>query len=210
MRAFLLEHKVLNVIQIVNLTKYIEVPVTANFTENRWKMAAQKILVWRITSLKKVVFLDADFVFIKNPDYVFNLSTLVGMRDDCGNKEIKLNSGFFSLFPSTSTFDELMILFARPGGWPNGDQQLIYYYFKTRGLTLLPETHYFLPWCCEFYNTPDVRGVHFTFSRLDVNRHLLSPEYQFSGRVSPEEQNCTYPFFELWRNSYLRANEQLK
>jgi hypothetical protein len=50
-------------------------------THWRWQHAMSKLRLWELTDWETIVFVDADFVFLKNPDRLFKvLEKKKGMR----------------------------------------------------------------------------------------------------------------------------------
>ncbi|ORX93885.1 protein GYG-1, isoform c [Basidiobolus meristosporus CBS 931.73] len=87
-----------------------------------------KLHTWRLTQYRKVVFLDADTLPLRNVDELFELEAEFSACPDAGWPDC-FNSGVFVCSPSQKTYDELIQLASTEGSFDGGDQGLLNVYF---------------------------------------------------------------------------------
>ncbi|KAI9309698.1 glycogenin [Cunninghamella echinulata] len=88
-----------------------------------------KIHVWKLTQYKKVVFLDADTLPLKNVDELFERPNFSAAHD-CGWPDT-FNSGVFVTEPSESDYQALKKMAIENGSFDGGDQGLLNKYFSS-------------------------------------------------------------------------------
>ncbi|KAK9765002.1 glycogenin glucosyltransferase [Basidiobolus ranarum] len=88
-----------------------------------------KIHLWRLTQYRKIVFLDADTLPLRNVDELFELKADFSACPDAGWPDC-FNSGVFVCTPSQETYEELVHLAATEGSFDGGDQGLLNLYFN--------------------------------------------------------------------------------
>ena len=170
-----------------------------------------KIRLWQLTQFKKVVFLDADTLVLRNIDDLFERPELSACPDagwpDC------FNSGVFVAEPSESTFNRLLQFAYQNGSFDGGDQGLLNGFFSdwstaspqhripfTYNLTINASYSY-APAFARFQN--DVKVVHF------IGAHKPWNFYRFAdGNVVPrgDSSNVNLEFIRAW----WRIREQLE
>lgn len=83
-----------------------------------------KLHVFRLTSYRKLIYLDADILPLRPTSHLFRLSSSLAAVPDVGWPDI-FNSGFFVLEPSETRFNEIMEVVKRKGSWDGGDQGVL-------------------------------------------------------------------------------------
>lgn len=162
-----------------------------------------KLHLWRLTQFKKVVFLDADTLVIKNIDDLFEREEFSACADsgwpDC------FNSGVFVASPSEETFKSLCDSAVREGSFDGGDQGLLNSHFSdwstgpssrripfTYNLTVNASYSY-APAFARFRN--DLKVVHFIGNQKPWTFYRLS-----DGSVVPHGEQSNLEFIQLWWN----------
>ena len=91
-----------------------------------------KLSVWQLTAYRRVVFLDADTLVIKNIDKLFSypeFSAAPNLYDSLEDIH-RLNSGVFVATPDEATHAAMMLRLDEPGVfWRRTDQTLLEHYF---------------------------------------------------------------------------------
>ncbi len=143
-----------------------------------------KLRLWQLTDYKRVVFLDADAIVVKNIDDLFKRNefdaapNLYETMEDMN----RLNSGVFVARPDLATYDDMLTSLDIPGVfWRRTDQTFLESYFPDwRGLpytdNCLQYVYFNLP---ELWQWDKIRVVHYQYEKpweADHNkRHLLQP-----------------------------------
>eukprot|EP00931_Biecheleriopsis_adriatica_P055283 TRINITY_DN32635_c0_g1_i1.p1 TRINITY_DN32635_c0_g1~~TRINITY_DN32635_c0_g1_i1.p1 ORF type:complete len:377 (+),score=60.16 TRINITY_DN32635_c0_g1_i1:41-1171(+) len=127
-----------NLVRCMNLTLVV-VPLMSNLdaTKPTWTGVYSKLSVFRLAA-KRVVFLDADTVVLKNIDDLFSvpLDYRFNAAVDMGYKT-SFNSGVLVLEPSSKFYEDLAEFAAEnpkiPEPWfDGGDQGMLNYYFRDK------------------------------------------------------------------------------
>ena len=119
-----------------------------------------KLHAWTLTQYRKCVFLDADVMFLKPADELFDREELSAVPDigwpDC------FNSGVFVFVPSLDTFDGLTQLLADEGSFDGGDQGLLNQFFS------------------DWFSAQDTRRRHlsFIYNMTLTGAYTYSPAYK--------------------------------
>lgn len=162
-----------------------------------------KLHLWRLSQFKKVVFLDADTLVLKNIDDLFEREEFSACADsgwpDC------FNSGVFVAAPNEETFKSLCDLAKREGSFDGGDQGLLNSYFSnwstgpssrripfTYNLTVNASYSY-APAFARFKN--DLKVVHFIGNQKPWTFYRLS-----DGSVVPHGEQSNLEFVQMWWN----------
>ncbi|CAH8251638.1 unnamed protein product [Arabidopsis lyrata] len=101
----------------------IRSPFSKKRSYNEWNYS--KLRVWQVTDYDKLVFIDADFIIVKNIDYLFFYPQLSA----AGNNKVMFNSGVMVLEPSACLFEDLMLKSFKIGSYNGGDQGFLNEYF---------------------------------------------------------------------------------
>ncbi|KTW31448.1 hypothetical protein T552_00090 [Pneumocystis carinii B80] len=87
-----------------------------------------KIHVWNQEKFKKIIYLDADTICLRNIDELFDLDTDFAAAPDVGWPDI-FNSGVFVTKPNISVYNSLLSLSKNNISFDGGDQGLLNFYF---------------------------------------------------------------------------------
>ncbi|XP_010458168.1 PREDICTED: putative UDP-glucuronate:xylan alpha-glucuronosyltransferase 5 [Camelina sativa] len=101
----------------------IRSPFSKKRSYNEWNYS--KLRVWQVTDYDKLVFIDADFIIVKNIDYLFFYPQLSA----AGNNKFLFNSGVMVLEPSACLFEDLMLKAFKIESYNGGDQGFLNEYF---------------------------------------------------------------------------------
>ena len=135
-----------------------------------------KLALWKLTEYRRVVFLDADTLVVRNIDKLF------GYPEFCAAPNLyetladmhRLNSGVFVAKPCAATFDAMLAQLDAPGVfWRRTDQTFLERYF--------PDWHG-LPYTCNalqylYFNLPQlwrwksIRVVHYQYEKPWQENH---------------------------------------
>ncbi|KAL6506335.1 hypothetical protein OROGR_024516 [Orobanche gracilis] len=85
-------------------------------TYNEWNYS--KLRIWELIEYDKLIFIDTDFVILRNTDEFFDYPQLSAV----GNNKHLFNSGFMLVEPSTCMFRNLMKQRFRVSSYNGGDQ----------------------------------------------------------------------------------------
>ncbi|KAL1192942.1 putative UDP-glucuronate:xylan alpha-glucuronosyltransferase 5 [Cardamine amara subsp. amara] len=107
----------------LRLVARIRSPFSKKGSYNEWNYS--KLRVWQVTDYDKLVFIDADFIIVKNIDYLFSYPQLSA----AGNNRVLFNSGVMVLEPSACLFEDLMLKSFKIGSYNGGDQGFLNEYF---------------------------------------------------------------------------------
>ena len=152
-----------------------------------------KLALWRLTEYRRVVFLDADTLVVKNID------KLLGYPEFCGAPNLyetladmhRLNSGVFVAAPDSATYDAMLERLDVPGAfWRRTDQTFLERYF--------PDWHG-LPYTCNalqylYFNLPamwrweSIRVVHY--------------QYEKPWQADHPKAEALRPLIDLWHTVY--------
>ena len=80
--------------------------------------------MFRLTSYRKLIFLDADILPLRPLSHLFRLSSSFAAVPDVGWPDI-FNSGFLVLDPSEDKFTATMNIVRSKGSWDGGDQGVL-------------------------------------------------------------------------------------
>eukprot|EP01099_Mayorella_cantabrigiensis_P005999 TRINITY_DN4912_c0_g6_i1.p1 TRINITY_DN4912_c0_g6~~TRINITY_DN4912_c0_g6_i1.p1 ORF type:complete len:248 (-),score=30.22 TRINITY_DN4912_c0_g6_i1:194-937(-) len=181
------------------------------FSHEKWKKAFTKIRIWSMVQFTRLIWIDSDFLILKNLDDLFNATKYPLSEDfhiyvlpdliDCEQESPFLNSGLMVIEPNISIFEAFITKANKlsPQGkpiYPN-DQFLIYQYFFDK-LTFLDEIFGTAIWRCACNNINfqknRVRAIHFTTFWIEFDK-LASAGY-FSSQVWKEE--CAKEYYDEW------------
>jgi len=203
----------LNVLQVINITKFI--PVSSKFKPAagaRWITALSKLLIWKLTQFKKLIWIDSDAYFYSNADDMFQLPELTGQQNydaSCPpNPKVDLNSGVLVLEPNINTYKGLLYMFENSNNsWHGGDQELIGTYFSSLSkLHISSKQVNTMVYCCwqTWWNETLIKTIHFTQSRLYTNE-LLKQDITFPYTRYPGRESCEIKFNTLWKKLHYKA-----
>ena len=152
-----------------------------------------KLALWRLTNYRRVVFLDADTLVVKNIDKLF------GYPEFCAAPNLyetladmhRLNSGVFVAEPNTATYEAMLQRLDRPGVfWDRTDQTFLQsYYPDWHGL---PYTYNALQYL--YFNLPklwrwdSIKVVHYQYEKPWQKDHPKAPALQ--------------PLIDLWQSVF--------
>jgi len=168
-----------------------------------------KLQLWRLSGYRKVVFLDADTLVVKNIDKLFGypqFSAAPNLYETLADMH-RLNSGVFVAVPSTATYDAMLRALDAPGAfWRRTDQTFLESYFPDwHGLpytyNALQYLYFNLP---QLWHWPSIRVIHYQYEKPwqkdHPKRHLLKPlidlwQAVFDGKPVPRElaDPCALP-----------------
>lgn len=155
-----------------------------------------KLRAWEFCEFKKIVFLDADTVVVRNIDALFDYPSFSAAPNlYAGLVDFhRINSGVFVCAPSARIFRRMLASLDAPGAfWPRTDQTFLETFFSQGGHPPLGLPHFFntlqyvwfnLP---EMWSWPDIHVIHYQFEkpwdeasfrtspRSRVRRRLLAP-----------------------------------
>ena len=129
-----------------------------------------KLSLWKLNEFKKVVFLDADVIVIRNIDRLFDYPegcaapNLYESLDDFN----RMNSGVFVAQPSDITFTKMFHALDYPEAyWPRTDQTFLQFYWKNwHGLPYIYNALQYL-----YFNIPSlwrwdsIRVIHYQYEK---------------------------------------------
>ena len=143
-----------------------------------------KLALWQLTEYRRVVFLDADTLVVRNIDKLF------GYPEFCAAPNLyetladmhRLNSGVFVAKPSAATFDAMLAQLDAPGVfWRRTDQTFLeHYYPDWHGLpytfNALQYLYFNLP---QLWHWQSIRVIHYQYEKPwqenHAKAHLLKP-----------------------------------
>lgn len=143
-----------------------------------------KLRLWQLAEYRKLAFIDADAVAVKNIDRLLDYPELVAAPNvyETLTDFHRMNSGVFVAAPSARTYDQMLQQLDRPGVfWRRTDQTFLQSYWSDwHGL---PYTYNTLQYV--FFNLPDlwnweqIRLVHYQYEKPWMadhpKRQLLEP-----------------------------------
>ncbi|KAF2686109.1 glycosyltransferase family 8 protein [Lentithecium fluviatile CBS 122367] len=128
--------------------------------------AFTKIALWRQTRFRKIVYLDADVVALKNLDELFAIEPPFAAAPDIGWPDA-FNTGVMVLTPNMGEFWALQTMAAAGDSFDGADQGLLNQYYENRNWHRLNFTYNCTPnaqyqWEPAYrYHKRDIRAVHF-------------------------------------------------
>lgn len=152
-----------------------------------------KLEAWRLGAYRRVVFLDADTLAVRNIDKLFGypeFSAAPNLYESLADMH-RLNSGVFVAEPSEATFDALLARLETPGAfWRRTDQTLLEAHF--------PDWHG-LPYT---YNT--LQYLYFNLPALWRWASIRVVHYQYEKPWQPNHPKAALlrPLIELWQAVY--------
>lgn len=174
-----------------------------------------KLHLWRLNQFRKVVFLDADTLVMKNIDDLFEREEFSACADvgwpDC------FNSGVFVAVPKEETFKALTDLAEREGSFDGGDQGLLNAHFSdwstgpssrripfTYNLTINASYSY-APAYARFKH--DIKVVHFIGTQKPWTYYRLS-----DGSIVPrgDPSLASVEFIQMWWNVFDELSKSLE
>jgi glycogenin glucosyltransferase len=105
--------------------------------------AFTKIVIWRHTEFRKIVYMDADMVALRAPDELFSLTHDFSAAPDIGWPDA-FNSGLMVLSPNMGDYYALSALAERGVSWDGADQGLLNTHFGSN-YNRLPFTYNVTP-----------------------------------------------------------------
>ncbi|KAJ7551331.1 hypothetical protein O6H91_06G010800 [Diphasiastrum complanatum] len=96
--------------------KRIRNPKAERSVYNEWNYS--KFRLWQLTDYKKIIYIDADLLVLRNIDFLFSLPDISAI----GNHESLFNSGVMVIEPSNCTFQMLMDQINEIESYNGGDQ----------------------------------------------------------------------------------------
>ncbi|KAH8595930.1 nucleotide-diphospho-sugar transferase [Bisporella sp. PMI_857] len=110
-----------------------------------------KIVLWKQTQFRKIVYMDADMVALRAPDELFNLSQPFSAAPDIGWPDL-FNTGLMVLTPNMGDYYALLAMAQRGISFDGADQGLLNMHFKNTfnrisfTYNVTPSAHYqYLP-----------------------------------------------------------------
>lgn len=175
-----------------------------------------KLHLWKLTQFKKVVFMDADTLVLKNIDDLFEREEFSACSDigwpDC------FNSGVFVAVPSEETYKKLIQHSENVGSFDGGDQGLLNSYFSdwstgpssrripfTYNLTINASYSY-APAYARFKN--EVKVVHFIGTQKPWTYYRLSDGSVVPRGNTPDNSNVEY--IQMWWNIFDDLSKSLQ
>ena len=152
-----------------------------------------KLALWRLTNYRRLVFLDADTLVVKNIDKLF------GYPEFCAAPNLyetladmhRLNSGVFVATPNAATYDSMLRQLDIPGAfWQRTDQTFLESYF--------PDWHG-LPYT---YNA--LQYLYFNLPQLWRWESIKVVHYQYEKPWQPEhpKAHLLRPLIDLWQATF--------
>ncbi|KAJ3144108.1 Exostoses (Multiple)-like 3 [Irineochytrium annulatum] len=118
--------------------------VTEKMVKENKACRYSKLNLWSQTRFKKVVFLDADLLIVKNIDNLFERDEMSAAMDLAGT----FNTGVFVAEPNATTYADMLSVYPKAPSYNKGDQGFLNYYFteylKEKSVHSLP-TEYNVP-----------------------------------------------------------------
>jgi len=108
-------------------------PGAADMPFDRWRLAWQKLQIWKLTQYEKLIWLDTDATLTRSIDYLFDESWMKAQRDDwyCKGNINQVCSGILLLRPNATDYAGLLAFAKRPStDFTSGDQGVISQYFE--------------------------------------------------------------------------------
>lgn len=175
-----------------------------------------KLHLWKLTQFKKVVFLDADTLVLKNIDDLFEREEFSACADvgwpDC------FNSGVFVAVPNGETYRKLLQHADKEGSFDGGDQGLLNSFFSdwsvgpsskripfTYNLTINASYSY-APAFSRFKN--DVKVVHFIGAQKPWTYYRLS-----DGSIVPRgngSDNVNLEYIQIWWSIFDKISKSIQ
>jgi alpha-N-acetylglucosamine transferase len=152
-----------------------------------------KLRLWELVDHKKVVFLDADTLVIKNIDRLFEYPEFVAapnLYESLADFQ-RMNSGVFVAKPNRQTYEQMLARLDQPDVfWPRTDQTFLQAYF--------PDWHG-LPY---IYNT--LQYVWFNLPQLWSWDHIHVVHYQYEKpwEANHPKREQLAPLIDLWQQVY--------
>ncbi|KAI7903857.1 nucleotide-diphospho-sugar transferase [Cokeromyces recurvatus] len=162
-----------------------------------------KLNLWNLTQYKKVVFLDADTMVVKNIDELFNYPQFTAAVDIGG----VLNTGVFVAEPNKETYRNIMNTYETAPSYNKGDQGFLNYYFNQSAnplpgnYNLMIKFTHFSTLASSFVTKNTVKVLHFTSETKPWNFHFL---HQREWR-----ENYDGYLFGLWTRMLRKMKTQL-
>ncbi|GFP81406.1 putative UDP-glucuronate:xylan alpha-glucuronosyltransferase 4 [Phtheirospermum japonicum] len=100
----------------IKLIKRIRSPFAESDTYNEWNYS--KLRIWQLTEYDKLIFIDSDFLVLRNTDEFFSYPQLSA----AGNSRYLFNSGFMLVEPSSCMFQNFMKQRFQVSSYNGGDQ----------------------------------------------------------------------------------------
>lgn len=88
-----------------------------------------KIVLWKQTQFRRIVYIDADIVALRAPDELFHLPFPFSAAPDIGWPDL-FNSGLMVLSPNTGDYYALLAMAQRGISFDGADQGLLNMHFK--------------------------------------------------------------------------------
>lgn len=76
-------------------------------THWRWQHAMTKLRLWELVDWDTIVFVDADYLFLKNPDRLFECPGPICASPDMGLPD-RFGSGIMVIKPNMTIFKDMM------------------------------------------------------------------------------------------------------
>ena len=143
-----------------------------------------KLRLWQLVEYRKLVFIDADAVAVKNIDRLLEYPEFVAapnLYESLVDFQ-RMNSGVFVAAPSHATYERMLLQLDQPGiFWPRTDQTFLQQYWPDwYGLPYIYNTlqyvYFNLP---ELWNWQQIRLVHYQYEKPWMADHpkraLLQP-----------------------------------
>jgi len=152
-----------------------------------------KLSLWQFTEFKKIVFLDADIIVLRNIDRLFEYPegcaapNLYESLDDFN----RMNSGVFVAEPNDETFIKMFHALDYPGAyWPRTDQTFLQSYWKNwHGLPYIYNALQYL-----YFNIP-------ALWRWD-NIHVIHYQYEKPWEQNNPKKEQLLELIDLWQCMY--------
>jgi alpha-N-acetylglucosamine transferase len=97
----------------------------SNDVKERWKTTFTKLNIWKLTQFKKIIFIDADCIVLKNIDELFLYPEISAVMECCDH----FNSGVMVIKPSLEVFDNMMANLKTLYSYDKSDQGFLNTYF---------------------------------------------------------------------------------
>jgi glycogenin glucosyltransferase len=166
-----------------------------------------KLRLWQLTQFRKLVYLDADTLVLKNIDELFERDEFSAAPDagwpDC------FNSGVFVAEPRTETYVSLMNLARDEGSFDGGDQGILNTHFPNWNRIpfafnmTINSSYSYAPAFARYGS--DVRVVHFIGANKPWTLQRNSDGSVMTGRAQHE---ASIAFLNAWWSVYDRLNAE--
>lgn len=125
-----------------NNIEYIIVSPISFGVKSQWISCANKFYAYNLIKYQKVIFVDADVIFLANMDQYFSLEKQAGYLYDNGHEQI-ISGGFILLFPNELTFKKAYSFIQKNKNKLCDDEPVFSYLFEQEDSILIETPEYY-------------------------------------------------------------------